>query len=105
MTKWTKLLSKWNKKVFGRENQSRLRRFEVVYREQVWCKTDQEAARLVMDKLKNQQVELMVKQFTSKEGADVDKAILTFVKAAGLPITSEVTESEITETKTTKTRL
>lgn len=77
-------MTKWLRKVLGKDDQakddsSRLRRFEVVYRERVWCKTDKEAARLVLDKLRRQHVELMVKQFVSKEDED-DRAILTFIK-------------------------
>ena len=113
-------MTKWFKKLLGKDAPHRLRRFEVVYREQVWCKTDKEAARLVLNKLRTQHVELAVKQFTSKEGDDVDKAILTFIKT-GDPLLrpllctecgsiygkaqSEIIESEITETKTTTTRL
>jgi hypothetical protein len=93
-------MPKWLKKLLGKTDQPRLRRFEVVYREQVWGSTDKEAARHVINKLRNQQVELMVKQFTSKEGDD-DKAILTFVKTEELL----TIEQEFTKTTTTKTRL
>lgn len=71
----------WFRKLLGKDDQAKVTRFEVVYREQVYCKTDKEAARHVMHKLRTQHVELMVKQFTSKIGDD-DKAILTFIKTS-----------------------
>ena len=67
------------RKLLGKGDPNRLRRFEVVYREQVLCETDKEAARLVLDKLRKQHVEVIVKQFVSKENED-DRAILTFIK-------------------------
>ncbi len=74
----------WFRKLLNKNHQAKElkagnSRFEVVYREQVWCKTDKEAAMLVLDKLRKQHVELMVKQFTSNIDED-DKALLTFIK-------------------------
>ncbi len=81
-------VTKWLKKLLGAKPPTNVRRFEVVYREQLYATTKEEAVRHVLDKLRNQHVEFMVKQFTSKADED-DKAILTFVKTESVFETSK----------------